>query len=122
MKMNLAAKFLVPVLLAVALAFVTGCKTTPPVDWQARVGSYTYDQAVTELGPPDRQAKLNDGKTVAKWITHRGGGTSFGIGTGVYTGGAGVGVGQSVGSDFSDQVLTLTFGTNNVLAAWSKNY
>ena len=115
-------------LLALVVTCLAGCKTTPPVDWQARVGTYTYDQAVTDLGPPDKQAKLTDGETVAKWVTHHNGGTglSVGLGTGFVSGGGGhasavgVGVGQSVGD--SDKVLTLTFGTNNVLKAWSKNY
>jgi hypothetical protein len=126
MKRIVAVKFSVLMLLTLAVAFIVGCKTTPPVDWKTRVGTYTFDQAVTDLGPPDKQAKLTDGKTVAKWITHRSGGTSFGVGTGFYSGGygggsaVGVGVGQSVGN--SDKVLTLTFGTNNVLSAWSKNY
>ena len=123
MKRNIAVKSSILMLLAMALAFVVGCKTTPPVDWNARVGTYTFDQAVTDLGPPDGQAKLTDGKTVAKWITHRSGGTGLSIGTGFLSGGGsavGVGAGQSVGN--SDKVLTLTFGTNNVLTAWSKNY
>lgn len=126
MKRNVAVNFSVLMLLALTIAFIVGCKTTPPVDWKARVGTYTFDQAVTDLGPPDSQAKLTDGKTVAKWITHRSGGASFGIGTGFLSGGGGsgsavgVGVGQSVGN--SDKVLTLTFGTNNMLSAWSKNY
>jgi hypothetical protein len=123
MKRNVAAKFSILALLALTVAFMVGCATTPPVDWQARVGTYTYDQAVTDLGPPDSQAKLTDGNTVAKWITHHSGGTGLSIGTGFLSGGGsavGVGVGHSI-SD-SDKVLTLTFGTNNVLAAWSKNY
>ncbi len=105
---------------------LAGCKTTPPVDWQARVGTYTYDQAVTELGPPDRQATLTDGQTVAKWVSHRSGGSSIGVGTGFFSGGygggsaVGVGMGQNLGN--ADRVLTLTFGTNKVLSAWSKNY
>lgn len=52
-------------LLALALA---GCATTPKIDWQTRVGSYTYDQAITEFGPPDKAAKLSDGTTVAEWL------------------------------------------------------
>jgi hypothetical protein len=51
-------------LLALVLA---GCATTPKINWQARVGSYTYDQAVMELGPPDKSAKLSDGAIVAQW-------------------------------------------------------
>jgi hypothetical protein len=124
MKINPAAKFSLPAILALAIAFIVGCKTTPPVDWNSRVGTYTFDQAVIELGPPDKQAKLSDGKTVAEWITHRNGGTGLSIGTGFFSGGSvvGVGVGQSVGSGYSDKILTLTFGNNNKLVSSSKNY
>ncbi len=124
MKMELAGKFpLLAVLLLVAALFA-GCKSTPPVDWSSRVGTYTFDQAVTDLGPPDKQAKLTDGQTIAEWITHRSNGGGLSIGTGFFSGGGGsgmgVGVGQSVGSGSKDKTLKLTFGTNNVLAAWSK--
>jgi len=109
-------------ILALAAALIVGCQTTKPIDWQSRVGTYTFDQAVTELGPPDKQTTLSDGKLVAQWITHRNGGSSFSIGTGFYTGPVGVGVGQTTGSAYPDKILTLTFGTNQVLAAFSKNY
>ncbi len=122
MKTGLASTFSSLVTLVLAALVMTGCATTRPIDWNSRVGSYTFDQAVTELGPPDKQAKLSDGKTVAVWITHREGGTSFSVGTGFYGGNTGFGVGQTVGTGYSDRVLTLTFGTNNVLTAWSKNY
>ena len=52
-------------LLAAALA---GCVTAPRIDWTARVGNYTYDQAVTDFGPPDKAAKLSDGATVVEWL------------------------------------------------------
>jgi hypothetical protein len=55
---------LLPLLLALAL---TGCATAPKIDWNARVGTYTYDRAITEFGPPDKAAKLSDGATVAEW-------------------------------------------------------
>lgn len=100
----------------------TGCKSTPKIDWNSRVGNYTYDQAVAELGPPDKSAKLSDGKTVADWIRHSGGGVSFGLGTGYSSGNTGMGVGQSVGTGFSDKVLRLVFGSDNKLVSWSKNY
>ena len=122
MKTGLILNFSALVILVLGVVFFAGCATTKPIDWNSRVGSYTFDQAVTELGPPDKQAKLSDGKTVAQWITHREGGTSFSVGTGFYGGNTGVGVGQTVGTGYSDRVLTLTFSTNNVLAAWSKNY
>jgi hypothetical protein len=122
MKTGCAATFSSLVALILVTLVIAGCATTRPVDWNSRVGSYTFDQAVTELGPPDKQAKLSDGKTVAEWITRREGGTSFSVGTGFVGGNTGVGVGQTVGTGYSDRVLTLTFGTNNVLTAWSKNY
>lgn len=49
-----------------------GCRTTPKIDWAARVGHFTFDQAVLELGPPDKSATLTDGTTVAEWLTDRG--------------------------------------------------
>src|SRR6266498_2529957 len=51
---------------------LAGCASTAKTDWNSRVGSYTYDQAVAELGPPDKSAKLSDGTTVAEWMTRRG--------------------------------------------------
>lgn len=55
----------------VAVLFA-GCATTPKINWQARVGIYTYDEAVKDFGPPDKFAKLSDGSTVAEWVTRRG--------------------------------------------------
>lgn len=56
---------------AAFFVLLAGC-AGPKVDWNSRVGVYTYDQAVTELGPPDKQAKLSEGSTVAEWLTRRG--------------------------------------------------
>ena len=124
MKLNAAAKFPLLVLAALVVALLIGCKSTPPVDWNSRVGSYTYDQAVTDLGPPDKQARLTDGQTVAEWITRRSNG-GLSVGTGFFSAGGGgavgVGVGQSIGPGYYEKTLKLTFGTNNVLTAWSKN-
>ena len=52
--------------------FIAGCTTKPRVDWNSRVGSFTFDQAVRELGPPDKSAKLTDGTMVTEWLTARG--------------------------------------------------
>jgi hypothetical protein len=122
MQKNLATKFSLLTVVALAAAFIVGCQTTKPVDWNSRVGNYTFDQAVTELGPPDKQAKLSDGKTVAEWITHRNGGSGLSVGTGFYGGGVGVGMSHSVGQGYRDRVLNLTFDADNKLASWSKNY
>ena len=57
--------------LAITLAalVLAGC-VTQKIDWSARVGNYTYDQAIMELGPPDKSAKLTDGTVVADWLAH----------------------------------------------------
>ena len=114
--MSMRTKIRVGVLLAMASLFFAGCQSTPKVDWNSRVGNYTYDQAVTDLGPPDKTAKLSDGRTVADWIKHsNGGGMSFGVGTGFYGGGSAVGTGVSTSSGYPDRVLRLTFGTDGKL-------
>jgi len=122
MKMNLLVRLSFLTILSLAAALIVGCSTTKPIDWNSRIGSYTFDQAVSELGPPDKQTTLSDGKLVAQWVTHSNGGSSFSVGTGFYTGGVGVGVGHTTGSAYPDRILTLTFGTNQVLTAFSKNY
>ena len=61
-------------------AILTGC-AGPKIDWNTRVGSYTFDDAVREMGPPERQATLSDGSKVVDWVTERGyqsGGVGFG--------------------------------------------
>jgi len=59
------------VLAALAVLLFAGC-VTQKIDWSARVGRYTYNQAVAELGPPDKSAKLSNGATVAEWLTQQG--------------------------------------------------
>ena len=54
-----------------AFFFLAGCATNR-VDWSSRIGKYTYDQAVEELGVPDRSATLTNGSTVAEWLRMRG--------------------------------------------------
>ena len=55
-------------MLTLGALVLAGC-VTPKIDWAARVGNYTYDQAVAELGPPDKSTKLTDGTVVADWLT-----------------------------------------------------
>jgi hypothetical protein len=50
--------------------FVAGCATQEAV-WQARVGNYTQEQAIADLGPPDKSGKLSDGTIVDEWLTSR---------------------------------------------------
>lgn len=106
---------------AASLLF-SGCASTKKVDWDSRVENYTYDQAVGELGPPDKQANTSDGKTVAEWISRRSGGSSISFGTGFYGHNTGVAVGQTVGSGYPDHVTRLTFGPDGKLVSWFKNH
>ena len=98
---------------------VSSCASTK-VDWPGRVGNFTYDQAITELGPPDKQATLSDGRTVATWITGYTGGTSIGFGVGSYGSHSAVGVGHSVGSGGREKILQLTFDRDGKLTEWAK--
>jgi hypothetical protein len=54
--------------LALVLCLLAGCATKPLTNWQARIGNYTYDQAVQRLGQPDKRTKLDDGAIVAEWL------------------------------------------------------
>ncbi|MGD0207633.1 MAG: hypothetical protein ABSC89_08520 [Verrucomicrobiota bacterium] len=121
MKINLAAKFSLPVILALAVAFLTGCATPPPVDWDSRVGHYNYNQALSEFGLPNRQSRLSDGKVVSKWFVQPPVGPRFNSGMSYY-GNNGFGAGQTPGGGYNNQMLQLTFDTNGTLIAWSKNY
>ena len=111
-------KRFLPALLA-ALLFA-GCATGPKIDWAARVGHYTYDQAVLEFGPPDKVAKLDSGIIVANWITQRGY---------AYTTGGGVAYGAYPGTVVVPNYTTaysptyylrLTFGADGRLTDWKK--
>ena len=102
---------------AVSLCFL-GC-AAPRVDWDARVGIYTYDQAVLDLGPADKSETLKDGTKVAEWLTARG----YSRGTLTSMGG------QYYGSPWvhyyseqpsPDYVLRLTFSPDGLLRAWRK--
>jgi hypothetical protein len=100
--------------------FGVGCSSTPKIDWDSRIGTYTYDQAVIELGPPDRSAELSDGHQVLEWYVGSGSAVSFGVGTGFYGRSSAVGVGQSVGSGPSGRYLRLTFDPEGRLAQWER--
>jgi Prokaryotic membrane lipoprotein lipid attachment site len=101
-----------------AALLLAGC-VTQKIDWPARVGNYTHDQAVMEFGPPDKSAKLTDGTTVAEWMVRSGQtvvapepyfvppGCYFGPLTPMYSS-------TYVPAEF----LRLTFDTDNKLRTW----
>src|SRR4051812_8966133 len=101
-------------------ALVTGCATNR-VDWAARVGHYTYDQSVLDLGPPDKYAKLTDGTIVSEWLTHHASGgysyNSFGFGYPYYYGPYYPSFVESYSPSY---FLRLTFGPDGELRAWKR--
>jgi hypothetical protein len=90
-------------------------------DWDSRVGNYTFDQAVTELGQPSKQVKFDDGKFAVQWITLHGGDGLY-VGGGYGSGNYGMGASQTMAQSYKDHVLELTFGPDNKLVSWAKNY
>jgi len=104
---------------AMMMLILAGC-ATQKIDWAGRVGNYSFDQAVLELGPPDKQAKLSDGTLVAEWLTRRGHAYSspaFG-----YTPWSYYGPYYPVYVDGAtpDHFLRLTFGPDGKLGSWKK--
>jgi hypothetical protein len=116
MKMQITLK----TLLGITLVFLMAGCVMHRIDWNSRVGSYTFDQAVTEFGPPDKQAKLTDGQLVADWVSryYNAGGVFVGAGYYGYPGTVGV---LETPPSYSESTLRLIFGTNNVLTAWSRH-
>ena len=90
--------------------FFTACATTK-IDWNSRLGSYTFDEAVAELGVPERQATLSDGSVVAEWLTGRGGAWGHGYYHGRYSPFHTYDI-----YEMPDQYLRLVFGPDKTLA------
>jgi hypothetical protein len=96
------------------------------INWSERIGTYTFDQALAELGKPAAVGESNAGKT-AEWVLRRSPRMSFGFGIGGGSYGSGGGVGVGVGSGVSPpphgENLRLTFDTEGKLKEWTKvNY
>ena len=49
-----------------------GCQALQQVDWDGRIGQFSYEQAVAELGRPDGETKLAGGLRRVEWITNSG--------------------------------------------------
>ena len=99
---------------------LVGCATAPKIDWAGRIGIYTHDQAVLDLGPPDRSATLTNGAVVAEWVTRRGYSRSysaFGYG---YWYGCWPYYPAYFDTYSPDYFLRLTFDPDGKLKAWKK--
>lgn len=71
---------------ALVVCLLSACTTRPKIDWNSRMGGYTYDQAVIDYGPPDKKAELSDKSIVAEWLIRHGDYRvdSYGYGYGYY--------------------------------------
>lgn len=128
-KIAAARAVLLNVRCIVALALgITGCASHPKgnvaaIDWNSRIGAYTYDQAVAELGRPDVAGESSGGK-FCEWVVKRNPQMSFGFGVGTGSfgprGGVGVGVGSTITPPPSGEYLRLQFDAVGKLKEWSK--
>jgi len=100
------------------LLLVSGCTTKPKVDWNSRMGGFTYDQAVIEMGPPDRLTEISEGRKVADWVTGRTSSPRMSFGIGTYGSSGGVGVGTGTGGNPIEKILRLTFDKEGQLLHW----
>ncbi len=112
----------IPLITLALLLIVGGCASAPGINWDSRIGNYTYDLALQDLGVPQKTAQGANGTQVADWI--------------VKPGTPGVAPIQRVPPDeppgyrFSpfpngtpptpDRHLRLTFGPDGKLTAWEK--
>jgi hypothetical protein len=131
---------LTSMLLLAAILALTGCassssssgtaKPAKPVkvdpkkvNWSERIGNYTFDQAMVELGQPALVGESSAGKT-AEWVLRRSPQMSFGFGVGGGSYGSGGGVGVGVGSGISPpphgENLRLIFDADGKLKEWTK--
>jgi hypothetical protein len=111
-------------LLGIAVSLLCAGCATHRIDWSSRIGTYTYDQAVMELGPPDKHANLTDGTIVAEWLTHRGYSyLSYSPYVyGYYPGYYGPWYTPGYTSSSPDYFLRLTFDPQGRLRAWKTFY
>jgi hypothetical protein len=100
--------------------FLAGCATNEPspVDWNSRIGNFTFDQAKTELGAPNQSHNQPGGGTVAEWITRRNvGGSGM---EPLHAGGVDQSSGQVLSSLPKNEYLVLSFDPTGKLIKWQR--
>ena len=112
----------------VLLLLVVSCVSGPRVtvedsEWGARIGKYTYQEALAELGEPQMIGESSEGK-IAEWVLRQSMPFSIGFGFGGagygHHSSTGVGVGTSVSPPPSGEYLRLRFDRFGKLAEWTK--
>jgi len=113
--MKLGRLFLILLILLAGSCVYGPRVTVEDSEWGARMGKYTYQDALAELGEPQMIGESSEGK-IAEWVLRQR--MPFSIGFGL--GGAGVGVGTSVSPPPSGEYLRLRFDPDGKLAEWTK--
>lgn len=105
---------LTPLLALLSLLLLTNCTTPPKVDWDARVGRFTFDEAVRELGSPQKSTVQADNTKVADWLAARGRSapTFHSMPDGSVL--------RTEGAPGMDQLLRLTFTPEGKLSSWKR--
>ncbi len=115
-------------LIIVIILLAGACASSPKInvsdaEWKGRIGTYTYEQALAELGPPNVFGESGEGKT-AEWVIRQSPATSFSFGLGGASFGGktatGVGAGTTVSPPPSGEYLRLRFDKSGKLAEWTK--
>ena len=92
-------------------------------DWGRRIGTYTYGEALAELGEPNMIGESSEGK-IAEWILRQSPGFSFGFGFGGgsygHHTGTGGGVGATVSPPPGGEYLRLRFDQDGKLVEWTR--
>lgn len=96
---------------------LAGCQNKAALLWDGRVGSYDYDHAIVELGPPDKEATTSEGVTVAQWMVARS--RTF-LRNPAFNYWSPTGGSMGDVSTTPDIFLQLTFGKDRRLTAWKK--
>jgi hypothetical protein len=121
MKLRYLLFILLPLL---AGGCASGTKATVKnIDWGSRIGTYTYEEALADLGEPNVIGESSEGK-IAEWVLKRSPNVSFGIGFGGGSYGhhtsTGMGVGTTVSPPPSGEYLRLKFDKDGKLAEWTR--
>ena len=105
------------VLVGLLCVLGVGCETYGKADWKSRVGHYSRDQAIEELGPPESEAKTSDGSLVTSWVISRSRTYSTAIRGPMFWSWSG----QDV-TTTAESHLLLTFTAQGQLKAWKRIY
>jgi hypothetical protein len=104
-----------------AISLLMGCATAS-VNWDKRIGTYSWDDAVAEFGPPDKVADLEGGVKAAEWIQNRSIGLAPASSTPSYVRGETIQPNQTYGSEAPPKLLRLSFTPDGKLIDWDRNY